>query len=176
LPLRSLCGPVRRGDRTPPPATRQGAVLLEVVLALVLFFAAMGVILAGLHRSILACDRLRLEARAGDLAVTLLSEVQMGLVPPTDAGPEAYTEEDLSDWTWQIITTPVSDTLAPTEGPEFRQVEIVIANPLQGYTCRLVQLMPEESSRGRYADRSAEATVEVPQGPRGTGLEEGGRP
>jgi hypothetical protein len=65
-------------------------VLLEVVIALALFFGAAVVVLVGLHSSVVAARKLRLEARGADLAVTLLSELQMGQLAVEDAGPDAY--------------------------------------------------------------------------------------
>lgn len=128
----------------------KGVMLLEVVLALALFFVTAGVIFGGLDASIGALRRLRLEAQAADLAVTLLSEIQMGLVPAADDGPNSYPEaEALKDWTWQIVTAPAEQTV---EGPPFKQVRIVIVNTARGYTYRLGRLMPDEAFFGQNAE------------------------
>jgi len=119
-------------------------VLLEVVLALALFFGAALVVLAGLNSSLRTAQRVRLEAEAADLAVTLLSEIQMGLVPPDDDGPNEYEYEGLADWTWEIVTQPFEEGLIEVALPEFLHVEIVIRHLPSGYTYRLAQLMSSE--------------------------------
>jgi len=121
-------------------------VLLEVIFAVTLFVAAGAVILGGLNACIRTARDLRLEARGTDLAVTLLSEIQMGLIPAEDDGPteyEAQEDESLAGWTWQIVTSPFIEE-SSLEGAALKRVEIVIANAEQNFICRLVQLMPEE--------------------------------
>jgi len=141
---RRRTGPTR-GRRS---ADAAGIVLLEVVLALTLFFAAASIILVGTNRSIRAVDMLRREAQAADLAVTLLSEIQMGLLEPTDAGPEAY-EEPLEDWMWEVVTNDFEEQFVE-EG--LTQLEIVITHTPSGYTRRLVQwLLVEEGGEEELA-------------------------
>jgi hypothetical protein len=117
-----------------------GLVLVEVVLAVTLFFCGALVVLTGLSASLHTANRVRTEADGADLAVTLLSEVQMGLVPLVDDGPNEYEEEELADWTWEIVT---SDVETRTEAPPLVRVEIIIHNARENCTCRLVQLFPE---------------------------------
>ena len=126
------------------PRGPAGVVLLEVVLALALFFGAALVVLAGLNASLRTAQRVRLEAEAADLAVTLLSEIQMGLVPPADDGPNEYEYEGLADWTWELVTQPFDEGLTEVALPEFLHVEIVIRHVPSGYTYRLGQLISSE--------------------------------
>jgi hypothetical protein len=111
-----------------------------VVLALTLFFAAASIVLTGTNRSIRAVSRLRRDIQATDMAVTLLSEIQMGLVEPADAGPEEY-EEPLENWTWEIITTVLEEQ--PVE-EDVMLVEIVITHSPTGYQRRLVHWLPTD--------------------------------
>ena len=122
-----------------------GVVLLEVVLALGVFFAAAAVILGGLNASIRAADRLQYEAQAADLAVSLLSDVQMGLMSLIDDGPNNYEEDILADWTWEIVVDPAEEN---PSAPPLLRVEVIIRNEVAGCTCRLVQLIPEEDDSG----------------------------
>ena len=103
-------------------------------------FIAAGVLFLGVDSSVRAARHLRLDAQAADLAVTLLSEIQMGLVEPADAGPEGY-EEPLEDWTWEIVTSPLEEM--PLD-EEVEQVEIIISHVGGRCTYRLVQLMAVE--------------------------------
>lgn len=105
-----------------------------------LFFAAASIVLTGTNRSIRAVFRLRRDIQATDLAVTLLSEIQMGLVEPADAGPEGY-DEPLENWTWEIVTTVLEDQ--PVE-EDVMQVEIIITHSSTGYQRRLVHWLPTD--------------------------------
>ena len=115
---------------------RRAVVLLEIILALTLFVAAAGVILGALHASIESVNRIRTEARAADLAVTLMSEMRMGLVEPKDDGPNEY-EDPLEHWTWQIVTCEVEDQGG---SPPMKRVEIVIRQVQEGYVYRMAEL------------------------------------
>jgi len=130
-----------------------GVVLLEVVLALSLFFAAALVILAAVNSSLRTAQRVQMEAQASDLAVTLLSEVQMGLVPLTNDGPNEYEEEALVGWTWEIVVTPEDEQPDPMIAP-LLAVEVIIRNDFAGLDFRLVQLMIDEFGTGGLASRA----------------------
>ncbi len=144
-------------------AGRRAAVLLEVLLAMMLFVLSAGVILGAVQASINSVRRIRLQARAANLAVTLLSEIQMGLAERKDEGPTAY-EEPLQDWTWQVIT---EDLTEPADAPPLLRVSVIVENPGEGFSYRLVQLFPDDGP----ADLSDEDyDEEVP------GLEREGRP
>jgi len=119
---------------------RPAVALLEVVCALALFFGVAVVVLGGLSTCVRTVCQVREEAQAADLAVTLLSELQMGLLPVASAGPTAFEDPD-ADWTWEVAALPV-DT--PVEGVELARVEIIIRNILDGYTYRLYHWLPEE--------------------------------
>jgi len=80
-------------------------VLLEVVLALVLFAGAATVIGIALNASMTSVERLRMSARATDLSVTVFSELQLGVRSIADTGPEAFGLE-VPGWTWEVAATP----------------------------------------------------------------------
>jgi len=131
-------------------------VLLEVVIALSFFFGAAVVVLIGLHSSIIAARNLRLEARGADLAVSLLSELQMGQLAIEDAGPDAYDsqeDESLADWTWQVVTTDLAeDDIQLQTAQTMKRVEIIITNTRQGFTYNLVHLFPSEGGTAGAAE------------------------
>jgi hypothetical protein len=101
------------------------------------------VVLGGLNTALRAIQRVEFQAEAADLAVTLLSEVQMGQIPVVDDGPKAYEEEGLTDWTWQVATLPVQQPLG-VDLPAVRQVEIIIRKTGTDFAYRLTELINEE--------------------------------
>ncbi len=132
---------MRHWRRTRSPR-RRAAVLLEVVLALAIFVGTAMAVLGGLSLAVRSARHVGLEARAADLAVTLLSEMELGLVAVEDAGPEPYEDEALQDWTWQVTVHPV-----PSELPdlEITGVEVTIRHERFGYTFRTVRLLTGEA-------------------------------
>ncbi|HUU92297.1 MAG TPA: hypothetical protein VM238_13945 [Phycisphaerae bacterium] len=122
------------------PQRRAGVALLEVVLGLALFFGVAVAILAGLSACVRSARDLRLQARAADLAITLLSEMQLGAVEIEDAGPMGYEDEALEDWSWEVTVTPIVGNLTELE---LTRVEIVIRNTPHDYTHRLYHLLSE---------------------------------
>jgi len=125
----------------------RGAVLLEVVLALALFVSGALVVLAGLNSALRTARRVQFEARAADLAVTLLSEIQIGVATLENAGPTAYEEPELAGWSWQVAT---ADEEQLTDGPPFKRVQVVIRSP-DGFSCRLAQTVEYDQATGQVA-------------------------
>ncbi len=127
-------------------ARRSGVVLLEVVLALSIFFCASLALLAATNIALRTARRVQLEAQAADLAISLLSEIQMGQRVPADEGPEPYEDEALEGWTWETTIEPVEeDTLLGLDIPQFLRVEIIIRYEAEDYAYRLVELMTDEA-------------------------------
>jgi hypothetical protein len=153
LPIRNPQSAIRNGSiRNPQSAIRNsaaakgrgGVVLLEVVLAMSLFFCAAMVILAGLSSSLSGMQRVQLEARAQDLAVTALSEVQMGLVPLNSDGPTEYDDPALAGWTRQIAVEPYQEQQLGLELPAFQRVEVIVRYQPTGYATSLTILQADE--------------------------------
>ena len=118
-------------------------VLLEVVLAMAIFFAGAMVILAGLSASVRSIGRVKLDAQAQDLAVSLLSEVQMGLVPLVSDGPKEYDDPALAGWTWQIAVQPYDEPQPDLAMPQFQTVEVTIRREVDRYATSLTAVMTE---------------------------------
>ncbi len=129
-------------------ASLRAAVLLEVVLALTIFVGMAMTVLAGLSTSVHSARHLGLQTRAADLAVTRFSEMELGLVAAEDAGPEAYEDEPLADWTWQITVQPVAGELPQLE---LTAVEVTIRHTPSGTTHSLSRLMTVGTERAEEA-------------------------
>ncbi len=111
-------------------------MLLEVVLALVLFASVAMVVLGGVGTSAQAVVEMRLQAHAVDRAVTVFSKVQLGIIPPVADGPEPF-EEPFEDWTWQITTASATEAL---EGPDVQRLTLTVRH-VDGYEHRMSWLM-----------------------------------
>ncbi len=136
---------------TLPVEASSGVALLEVIFALTLFVTSAAVILSGVSSSINAIIRMQAEAQGADLTVTVLSEIQMGLIEPKDDGPNEF-DPPVDDWTWEIVTSELQDII---EGPEMTRIEIVIASESLRHTSRLTYLLPsrdEESEDSTSTD------------------------
>jgi hypothetical protein len=116
----SDCGASVRSSPVPSRA-RTGAVLLEVIFSVALMAAACGAIIGGFHACTQTNHELWLESRAADLAVTLLSEIQMSGGAVMDEGPTDYPAP-FDDWTWQVATTD----LDPQSDPAMTMMQIRI--------------------------------------------------
>ncbi|NQU76413.1 MAG: hypothetical protein HQ546_08895 [Planctomycetes bacterium] len=121
---------------------RKGIMLLDVVLALALFVVASAVVLAGMNACVDSAGRVKVTARATDLAVTLSSELQMGLVQPVDAGPESYQGDRLAGWNWQVRVEPLVNIEGASVSAGSKRVEVIITHLPSGFAYRLVQLLP----------------------------------
>ncbi len=137
--------------------SRDGAVLMEVVLALALFAAAAAVIGSGLNASSRSLDRLRFTTHASDLAESVLSEIQLGLKPLAEAGPENF-DPPFQDWTWQLAVTPAGDS--PFARTQLQHVEVIVRNQQSAAGFRLSQLLSSvqnASGAGPIVPGAAEA-------------------
>ena len=124
------------------PGTWKGAILMEVVMALGILFLSAGVLLGGLSMSFRTVKRLKLETQAADLAVSVLSKIQMGQLGIASDGPNVYLDENLEGWTWEVVTEPVEQE--SLEDAEFTRIEIVIGNETADFKHRLAYLSPEK--------------------------------
>lgn len=130
-----------------------------MVLALALFVGAATIISSGINASVQAVYRLRLETHAANLAISLLSELQMQARPLAAAGPEPF-DAPFTNWTYQV-DFPQGDRLT-SETDALRAVEVIIRHNEEPIVYRLTQLF-----------RSEEIKPEGPETPR-TGFSPGG--
>lgn len=134
---------------------RSGSVLLEVVLAIVLFAAAAAVIGMGLKASMDSSQRLRLSTHAGNLAVTVISELQMGLRSLADTGPEAFGPP-FEGWVWEVAALPWGQAQETTTvgAPTLMQVEVTVRYEPEEFVHRLAQVIDVSATR---SDLTAES-------------------
>jgi hypothetical protein len=128
----------RAGARGRPRlGAEAGAVLLEVVLALALFVAAATVLTGGVNASVQAVDKLRLENHAMDLAITLVSEMQMH-ARPVEAVAERAFEAPFEDWNYTVELHAIdSDVLVES----LNTAEVVVRHTREGVVVRLYQVV-----------------------------------
>lgn len=123
---------------------RRGAVLLEVLLALVLFVAAAAIITASLNASLEGLDRLKLNTHAGNLAVTVLAELQLG-IRAADASGEQTFEKPFEEWTWELARTGAETESGEASG--LTQVEVIIRRKNPDLVYRQAQLLKLEPAK-----------------------------
>ena len=114
----------------------RGSILLEVVLALALFVGAATVITAGINASLQAVERVRLQNHAANLAISLMSELQMHARPIAPMGPESF-EKPFEGWLYRIAVEQGSENISETAS--LQSVEVIVWNPEEGVTHRLTQ-------------------------------------
>ena len=132
----------------------QGSVLLEVVLALVLFVAAAAIVGSALQAAIDSEERLRLGVHADNLAATVVAELEAGLRSPAVLGPASF-EPPFTNWTWQIIP-PVGDAPGSPH-------EIVVRHPDPELVRRLAQVIqPRPGSAAEPSETPAEEPLAAP--------------
>ncbi|MCX6906109.1 MAG: hypothetical protein NTW03_22045 [Verrucomicrobia bacterium] len=127
-------------------------MLLEVVVALALFVAAAAVLTGGIHASLRSVERLRLGTHAANLAVTVLSELQMGLRSTDTAGPQPFAEP-FENWTCELQTAPVESEIG--EASTLTKVEVIIRHKEESVVYRLTQIV----RLGRAAQGKEEPSV-----------------
>jgi hypothetical protein len=111
-----------------------GGVLLEVLMALGLAVGAFSVITGGLQSAVDSVERMRNSVHSQNLAVSLLSQIQMGLVDAEDVEGINF-EAPFGEWTYDIETEEVAaETIGFYSGsarpvPEMLKVEVAIHRP-----------------------------------------------
>jgi hypothetical protein len=118
------------------PGRQSGAVLLEVVLALMLFVAAATILTSGMSSSLDGVTRLRLQAHAADLAVSVASELQMGLKTADQGGAQPFPAP-LEDWTWEVVAAPLQSE--SDEVSRFKKIEVIVRHNDPAVVYRLGQ-------------------------------------
>lgn len=130
------------------PFTLPGVALMEVVAATAIFFIAAMFVMDGLNSSLKAVRYARIEADAADLAVTVLSEVQMGLLQIKNEGPSPFDETLFPGWTWELAVSGIEDL---GDLPDLKHVEVIVRQTEEGFVYRTGQLVwddPAEQTAG----------------------------
>jgi hypothetical protein len=115
----------------------RGAVLLEVVLALLLFVATVAVVSSALNSSMASLERQRFALHAANLAATVHAELDLGLRSTETLGPEPF-DKPFDAWTWQLVPTAVEDQTSG-EASGLTAIEVEIRNTNSHSVYRLAQ-------------------------------------
>jgi hypothetical protein len=129
-----------------------GAVLLEVILALVLFVAAAAIVTAGINASLDSVERQHRRAHAADLAITVMSELQMGLRSASLSGPTDF-EPPFDEWTWEAQLS--ASEVGGGEAPALTSVEVIIRHKQSPVVHRLAQTIRMAQSQGERKESNA---------------------
>lgn len=116
--------------------SQNASVLLEVVLALALFIGAATVISAGISASVEAVHRVRLQTHAANLAISIMSELQIGARPLVAIGPELL-EAPFQEWLYRIDLND-SEAAAP-ESSFSHAVEVIVWHTQESAVHRVTQ-------------------------------------
>jgi hypothetical protein len=84
---------------------------MEAVLALGLLLLATGTVVSGLTAGVQATERVEHDAHATDLAITVLSWIEMGLLPANAREPREF-DRPFRDWTHEIEIESLSNSVA----------------------------------------------------------------
>ena len=130
-------------------------MLLDVVVALAIFMMAAAVVVAGMNASVRSAERLGHSLTAENLAVTLVSEMAVGMRPVASEGPEPF-EQPFEDWQWEIEIIPMPDGQA-TSG--LRNVQVRVTHAQRDIAYRINQFMvidPSAAGEGDLLERLEE--------------------
>jgi hypothetical protein len=117
----------------------EGAVLLEVVLALLLFVAAVAVVSSALNSSMTSVERQRLGLHAANLAASVHAELDLGLRSTETLGPEAFAAP-YEEWTWQLQPAAAENQgSGASDASGLARIEVVIRNTNSPAVYRLTQ-------------------------------------
>ena len=112
--------------------------MLEVVLALLLFVAAVAVVSSALNSSMASVERQRFGVQASNLAATVHAELDLGLRTTESLGPEPF-EPPFDQWTWQLIPAGAEQNATGGEPSDLSAIEVVIRNTNSAGVYRLAQ-------------------------------------
>ena len=111
------------------------------MLALTLFAAAAAIIGVAIRSAISGVERQKLQAHAANLAITVFSEIQMGLRGVESVGPESF-ESPFEGWSWQLVLSPTETEAG--EPSDLTRVEVIVRHDEPVLVRRLTQVMKLE--------------------------------
>ena len=122
----------------------EGVALLEVVIAMALFFMAAMFVMDGLNSSLRAVRSAQIQADAADLATTILADIQIGILEIKNDGPFAVNEELYPGWTYELVVGGIEDL---PDLPLLKRVEVVVRNLPERFTYRTTQLVWDDAAQ-----------------------------
>jgi hypothetical protein len=116
---------------------------LEVLLAVVLFGAAVAIATAAFNSSLESLDRQKRGAQALNMAASILAEVQLGLRPSVSDGTRPF-EAPWQDWTWETCVTPTESAAGGLTG--LSMLEVIVRHQKSSAVQRLAQVMKPQTT------------------------------
>lgn len=116
----------------------RGSVLLEVLLALILFAATAAVVTTAFNASVTSLERQKLTAQALNHAASVLAEIQLGIRPAGSEGAHPL-DPPFEDWTCETTVTATE-----TEGSgltNLRKLEVIVRHQKSSTVQRLAQFV-----------------------------------
>ena len=115
-----------RSRRNGASSLRAGAVLLEVLLALMLFAVTAAIITSSMNASMDGLERLKLNTHAANLAATIFAELELGQ-RAADASGEQSLEKPFDAWTYEVarVTSETEMVEADASGG-LTQLEVIL--------------------------------------------------
>jgi type II secretory pathway pseudopilin PulG len=121
---------------------------MEVLLAVVLFAAAVAIVTAAFNSSLESLDRQKRSAQALNMAASVIAEVQLGLRPSVSDGARPF-ETPWQDWTWETSVTPTATTTGGLTG--LSMLEVIIRHQNPAIVQRLAQVMKPQATAATNA-------------------------
>ncbi len=116
----------------------EAAVLLEVLLALILFVAAAAVVTTAFNASMASLERQKMGSRALNIAASVLAEIQLGIRPASADSPRPL-ESPAQDWTYETALTPTETIGGGVTG--LTRIEVVIRHQKSPTVQRMAQVV-----------------------------------
>jgi len=126
-----------------------GVVLFEIVLALVLFTLSVTIISSSYSASLRSIDRMRAELDGANLAISTLTEIQLGLKPMETTPPTEF-EPPFEKWSWQVEVTEPSEDL--DMGGGLSLIEVIIRSEKLEHESRLARMIRGQASTPTYIE------------------------
>jgi hypothetical protein len=114
----------------------RAAVLLEVLLALMLFAATAAIVTSSMNASMVGLDRLRLNTHAVNLATSVFAELELGQ-RAADASGEQMLEKPFEVWTCELARTGGETEAGEASG--LNQIEVILRHKDSGLVYRQMQ-------------------------------------
>jgi type II secretory pathway pseudopilin PulG len=116
----------------------RAGVLLEVLLALILFTAAAAVVTTAFNASVASLERQKLGSQALNLAASIVAEVQLGIRPANSDGSRPL-EPPFEDWTWETALSPLETVGGGLT--DLTRVEVIVRHQKSSTVQRLAQVV-----------------------------------
>ena len=152
---------------------KHGAMLLEVVLALGLFVMTAVFVLDGMTSATRAVSRARMDAAAADLAISIMSEVEIGTILMVDAGPTDFEMVGYEGWTWEVVFNALPDYAELTQ---LLQCEVIVRHESESVIHRMSQILWDHPDRGLGEEGEGDLLDGLDAGSLPAGLPGGGLP